>query len=333
MGSGSWSVAGYATTSAKIASGTTFGYDSAARARGIYKAHDSLDPKKAIPNDGPYAGQVMRESRDNDEHPNSTPIIIGFDNTGSMGRAPRTVQTKVPSVFGLLVRKGYVEDPQIAIATYGDAYCDRVPLQFSQFESDNRIDENLDNLFLEGGGGGNNGETATMLLYFAAYHTATDAYEKRGKKGYLFIIADEKMLPLTDTQVKETIGDLQPAGDLSVEALAEAVQEKWEVVILLIDNYAAKAQRSFEHYSALFGEDHVLTVQDIDTIAETIASVVGVLEGVVSDSDELADDLRDVGTKDVAIRDVTVAVSRLGGKKEMILTHDVGAAGAGAARL
>ena len=30
--------------------------------------------------------------------------------------------------------------------TYG------VPLQISQFESDNRIDDNLDNLFLEGGG-------------------------------------------------------------------------------------------------------------------------------------------------------------------------------------
>lgn len=333
MGSGTWSTSGYAATSAKIASGANFGYDRTARSTGVYKAHASLDPKKAIPKNGVYAGQVMRESRDSDEHPNSTPIIIGFDSTGSMGSVPRIVQTKLASVFGLLIRKGYAEDPQVAIATYGDAYCDRVPLQFSQFESDNKIDTNLDNLFLEGGGGGNNGETATMMLYFAAAHTSTDSYEKRGKKGYMFIIADEKMLPLEQHHVSSVIGDGQPMMDLSVESIAAAAKEKWEVIVLLINNYSAKSQRSEQHYSKLFGQDHVLVIQDPSTIAETIASAVGVMEGVVDGDDELAEDLKSVGTKDLVVRDVVTSVARLGGKREMVLNADLGPFGDPAARI
>lgn len=333
MGSGTWSVAGYAATSAKISSGTTFSYDRHVRSSGIYKAHDSLDPKKAIPKDGPYTGQVMRESRDSDEHPNSTPIIIGFDSTGSMGSVPRIVQTKLASVFGLLTRKGYAADPQIAITTYGDAYCDSVPVQFSQFESDNKIDTNLDNLYLEGGGGGNNGETATLMMYFAACHTATDSYEKRGKRGYMFVIADEQMLDLKAEHVKKHIGDGQPLIDLDVDSIAKAVSEKWEVVILLIDNYAAKMQNSEKQYTRLFGRDHVLVVENPETIAETIASAIGVMEGVVGSDDELTDDLKDIGTKDIAIRDITTSVARLGGGKEMLLTTPVGGASAGAARL
>jgi len=192
MGLGSWSASSYSkSTASKIASGTTFGYDSTARSTGLYKAHESLDP--TVKN---ADGKQIRESRDSVDHPNSVPIVVGFDATGSMGSVPRVVQKKLSGLFGLLTRKGYVEDPQISITAYGDAECDRVPLQISQFESDNKIDDNLDNLFLEGGGGGNGGETASLLWYYLINHTATDAWDKRGKKGYLFVIADERALDL-----------------------------------------------------------------------------------------------------------------------------------------
>ena len=124
-----------------------------------------------------------RRRGDSDEHPASTPIIVGFDETGSMGRIPRLVLTKLKTLFALLVDKGYATDPQIAVAAYGDAANgERAPLQISQFESDNRIDDNLDLIFLEGLGGGNNGETSNLLLYYAATHVSTDAFEKRGLK-------------------------------------------------------------------------------------------------------------------------------------------------------
>lgn len=313
MGSGSWSANTYATnTRSKINSGTSFAYSSAtySSSRSTWKAHEDLDPKREAGAGSPYAGQTVRESRDNDDHPNSVPIVTVFDTTGSMGSVPRVTQEKLAGLFGLLLRNGYVDDPQVMIGAYGDAYVDSVPLQISQFESDNRIDDNLDKLFLEGGGGGNGGETQTTAWYYLAYHTATDAWEKRGKKGYAFFVADEIALDLKPEHVKELIGDGEPMGPLDSESLAKAVSEKWDVYILLIDNMTAKMQGSEKFYSNLFGSDHVLVVEDPNSIAETIALAIGTLEGNI-DIDEGEDDLKATGSDELAIRSAVRATSNL----------------------
>lgn len=302
MGSGTWSSATYSAVSgAKIRAGATFDYS--ARATGV---HEKLDPKRLN-----AAGQNIRESRDSDEHPASTPIIVGFDETGSMGSIPRLVLTKLKTLFSLLVDKGYATDPQIAVAAYGDAANgERAPLQISQFESDNRIDDNLDLIFLEGLGGGNNGETSNLLLYYAATHVSTDAFDKRGRKGHLIIIGDERQVPLTPEMIRTYVGDEQPLlEDISFEGIARAVTEKWDVWILLIDNAAARMQHSEAFYTDLFGPDHVLVVEDPDTIAETIAALIGYAEG--RDAATIADDLTEAAGKEVAVR-VGRALSRVG---------------------
>ena len=160
MGSGRWSTDVYsAAANYRAASGTSaFAYsDSGAR-----KAHPALDP----------SGVAERESRDSDEHPQSTPIAVLFDVTGSMGAVPRVLQTKLPQLLGLLTRKGYATDPHIMFGAIGDATCDRVPLQVGQFESDNRMDDDLARIVLEGGGGGQQHESYELAMYFMARHTA-----------------------------------------------------------------------------------------------------------------------------------------------------------------
>jgi hypothetical protein len=311
MGYGTYSTSTYAaTTGAKISSGTTFGYDRTARSTGRFAAHESLDPTKKN-----VDGKLIRESRDGVDHPNAVPIVVGFDSTGSMARTPRIVQEKLANLFGLLLRKGYVEDPQVMISTYGDAYCDRVPLQVSQFESDNRIDDNLDNLLLEGGGGGNGGETASLLWYYLNKHVETDAWDKRGKKGYLFVIADEVALDLEPRHITQFIGEEEaPARDqLTVKKLAADLQEKWEVFVLLIDNSSAMMQGSQKFYTDLFGAKNVIILENDETVSETIGAVIGRLENDDLDDDELIDDLVSEGsTKAVAQKTVT-AIAKLGG--------------------
>lgn len=307
MGGGNWNATTYTSkTAPKIATGTNFGYSAATKASGKYQAHETLDPKKIN-----AQGLNIRESRDSTEHPNSVPIVVGFDETGSMGTIPQTVQEKLPNLFGLLTRKQYVEDPQICIAAYGDAYTDYVPLQISQFESDNRTDNNLESLFLEGNGGGNGGETQTLLWYYLAYHTATDAWEKRNKKGYLFLIGDERPLDLKPEQIKDFVGDGEPFGPLDQESLAKALQEKWEVIILLVDNQTCKWQGSRQVYEKLFGKNNVVTIEDANTITETIGSALGFLEGTLDNLDDAEEDLRAVGTSELVIAHTTKAVAGL----------------------
>ncbi len=303
MGGGSWSANTYAaSTGTKIASGSSFSYDRTTRSSGAYKAHETLDPSTKN-----AAGLNIREARDSVEHPNSVPIVITFDQTGSMGSIPSTVQTKLAGLMGLLTRQGYVEDPQVAIAAYGDAANNEyVPLQFSQFESDNRLDDSLDVLFLEGAGGGNLGETPNLAWYYTIAHTVTDAWEKRHKKGYYFMIADEVPLTITDIMVEKYIGDGEPIVDLKTEELAKKLQEQWDVYVLLIDNMTAKQQRSYKKYSDLFGSSHIIVVENPDTIAEVIGLTIGVGEGNLAGIEEAEADLVEVG---VSVHDAQKALS------------------------
>src|SRR3954447_4502470 len=221
MGSGRWSTDVFtAAENYRAATGASaFAYsDSGAR-----KAHPALDPN----------GVGKRESRDSDEHPQSTPIAVLFDVTGSMGGVPRGLQTKLPQLLGLLTRKGYARDPHIMFGAVGDATCDRVPLQFGQFESDNRMDEDLARIVLEGGGGGQKRESYELAMYFMARHTALDSVAKRGRRGYLFLIGDEMPYPRVDPkEVRRFIGD-DLREPIATEALVAELRRGYDVYYLM----------------------------------------------------------------------------------------------------
>jgi len=294
----------------RAATGSAFAYDRTVKATGRYEAHELVDVKKLN-----KAGENIRESLDTVEHPFTKPMVIGFDQTGSMGSIPGEMQKKLNTVFDLTTAKG-VEDVQIAVAAYGDAANDeRVPLQMSQFESGIKIDEALDVLFLEGHGGGNSGETSNLLFYYLAYHTRTDAFDKRGVKGKVYLIADEKQIPITAAHIEKYIGE-QPLGDLSFEGIAAAATEKWDVTILLINNSAAKYQRSEEFYGNLFGPDNVVIVQDVSAIPEMIAGLFAYDLG--RSIDDIKADLSATVGNAIAVR-VTDAIVKRSGTKSAAL--------------
>ena len=293
MGSGRWSTDVYAAAAAfRAATGRdAFDYSDSlyAMPRSGWKAHPTLDPK----------GVTVRESRDSDEHPESTAIAVLFDVTGSMGHVPRVLQQKLPKLLGLLLRKGYVTDPQILFGAIGDATVDRVPLQVGQFESDNRMDDHLGNLVLEGGGGGQMTESYELALYFMARHTSIDCFEKRGRRGYLFLIGDELAYPtVKGREVRHVIGD-RLGEDISVEAMVAEAQRAWDVYYVLPEGASyAGDRRVLDFWRGLLGQN-VLQLDDLDAVCETIALAVGLGEGTIDLDDGLAD-LEDVGSDKTA---------------------------------
>ena len=100
-------------------------------------------------------GVAFRESRDSAEHPNSLPIVFALDVTGSMGAIPEMLaKRELPQFMQGLLSAGVV-DPQVMFMAFGDANCDKGPLQVGQFESTAQdIDRWLTWSWLEGGGGG-----------------------------------------------------------------------------------------------------------------------------------------------------------------------------------
>ncbi len=281
MGGGTWDSRVYAsTTTRNINAGTSFGYDSYAKTNRVRAAHESLNPLSVAGPASPFAGRNIRESRDSAEHPNSTPIAIFFDETGSMGYVPREIQKQLGTLFNLLIDGQYASDPQVLIGAYGDADVDFVALQVGQFESDNRIDDALDNLYLEGAGGGNGFEHSALPWYYVATHTDTDNFNKRGKRGYLFTIGDEITGKLTSRAIKRYTGDDVETDITPRQALAMA-SEKWNVFHIVIDNFVAQGQGSVKFYTNLLGPNAIV-IQDINDLAELIATVVGFFEGRVT---------------------------------------------------
>jgi hypothetical protein len=277
MGSGLWSTDVYtAAANYRAAHGkSAFDYsDSGART-----VHPALDPR----------GVTVRESRDSDEHPFSTPIAVLFDVTGSMGGVPRVLQTKLPQLLGLLTRKGYATDPHLLFGAVGDATCDRVPLQIGQFESDNRMDEDLARIVLEGGGGGQKRESYELAMYFMTRHTSLDSVLKRGRRGYLFLIGDEMPYPrVSPSAVGRFIGDSLSEAIATEQILAE-LRRVFDVYYLM----PAAASWGGDHeiltrWRDLLGQN-VLELDDLDAVCETIALTVGIGEDAIDLDAGLAD--------------------------------------------
>lgn len=266
MGSGSFSTSAYRAFTTASASKTT---DEIYSLRSIDK---SLDPK----------GVKLRESRDSADNPNSTPVIIALDVTGSMGIIADTIARKGLGVLfqGILDRKP-ITNPHLMFMAIGDAHCDEAPLQVSQFEADNRIVEQLTKIWIEHGGGGNKSESYNFPWYFAANHTEHDAYIKRGKRGYLFTIGDEEAPEnLTRAQIKKFIGDTIEADQSSAVILAEA-QRTYDVFHIVIkegDYARSHLSTVMSTWTALLGQ-RVIPLADHTKLGETIISAMEIAEG------------------------------------------------------
>src|SRR3546814_2864338 len=77
--------------------------------------HALLDPSK--PN---KAGKIVRESFDSDAHPESVPVAVLFDVTGSMQHNPQLFVKKLGTLMTMLVKKGILAHPHVLFGAYGD---------------------------------------------------------------------------------------------------------------------------------------------------------------------------------------------------------------------
>ena len=169
-----------------------------------------------------------RESRDSADSPESTPIIIGFDDTGSMGYlAQEIAKNSLNKTLTEIYNKNPVTNPHVMCAAIGNAG-DVGPLQVTQFEADIKIVEQLLDLWIPLRGCGDSGDP--LIWYFAAKHTSIDSWEKRGKKGFLFTIGDDSIKGhIFCHYFNEIFGDEIKGSYLEIEDILEMAQEKYHV--------------------------------------------------------------------------------------------------------
>ena len=266
MGGGSWtssSWTSYATASVKGRSRAEI-----FRASGMKEAYD---PSKI----------TIRESVDSIDNPLSTPVIIGVDVTGSMGiLAEQLIVGGLNTTFTELLKRRPVTDPHVMAMAIGDAYCDRAPLQVTQFEADIRIAQQLTDLYLEGGGGGNLGESYSLAHAFAGLKTVHDSFRKRSRKGFLFTVGDEPVLDgVTKEQLKSVLG-VDAQGDLSAQACIDLASRSYEVFHIIVDG--SYARRDLAGVRATWDPilpQRVIHLKDPSKLSETIVSTIELVAG------------------------------------------------------
>ena len=231
-------------------------------------------------------GLTVRESRDSDAHPQSVAVIFALDVTGSMGDIPRQLaRTELPTFMKILGECNVV-DPQLLFMAVGDATSDRASLQVGQFESSAELmDQWLTWSFLEGGGGGTGSESYELAIYTAAQHTDIDCWNKRRKKGYLFLTGDELPYPAVSRhQVDALLGDRLDA-DVPIEEVISACAESYHIFFLIPD--LARRARCEKRWRELLG-DRVICMESHHDTCIVAASLVALTEKSVANVDALS---------------------------------------------
>ena len=256
MGGGSWTTASYCTYSKSA--GKSYSTTTGRVTNQVFhqnKLDKSLDPKLFS----------VRECVNNEEHPNTIPIILGLDVTGSMGATCKECAEALGVIMTSLYKK--YKDIEFCIMGIGDLAYDDAPIQMSQFESDVRIAESLDKVYMEHGGGGNTYESYTAAWYMGLKRTKLDAVDKQGRKGIIITMGDEELNDATNSKEQ---------ADVKTNELYEEVSKKFDVFHIAVNDsgncYDYHKKGIDETFGDLLGKR--LKISTINKLSETIESCI-----------------------------------------------------------
>ncbi len=271
MGGGSWTSESYDayTRTTRGVDAATYSTMSVKNVQEVYRSrrlHKELNPLN-----------VMRECCDSEEHPNTIPVILALDVTGSMGKAATEVAQKLGEIMADIYNSKIVPDVEFCVMAIGDLYCDSAPIQISQFESDIRIAEQLDNIFFEGGGGGNDWESYTAAWYMGLHHCKLDCWQ-RGKRGIIITLGDEQLNPyLQKVILHEKVGDsLQ--GHVETDQLYKDASQKFDIHHISVDDFHSSYRRNNDcdmvdlSWRRYLGQNYHIST--IGSLSKTITDII-----------------------------------------------------------
>ena len=277
MGTSSWSNDDFVSYSKVTHKNVS--YDKAGRATLDWmgmSAQETFSRRGIDPELDPY--NVTRECCNTTEHPDTKPVILALDVTGSMGKAAQEVASKLNVIMTKIYNDKRISDIEFIVMGIGDLAYDRAPIQMSQCESDIRIAEHLDKIYFEGGGGGNQYESYTAAWYMGLYHTKFDRDIKNGKKSLIITLGDETLNPYLPINKLATVtGDDQIAEeDVLTSHLFRAASQKFGIYHINVLHH--KTPRSYTPYvrpswTLTIGEQNYFE-KKIDEIEDIIPQII-----------------------------------------------------------
>lgn len=224
----------------------------------------------------------------------SLPVLTAFDGTGSMGGNVAKAFEAIGRLFTVLQPLSSRVNVQIASSVWQDV-CDwedygYPTIQVSQFESDERVAEQM-RLLLPAKAGGDTTEDYQLGLLYTLRQVETDWQEYYGLKPYLIVVADEvgrdEIRPST---AKKHLGIELQSTVTTVEVCRQLLRS-WQVFYLNVGGGdGSPSSRVTSWWSRLLGPGRVIEVpnRSLEFLAELQAGLVWVGETAQPTRDGLA---------------------------------------------
>ena len=252
-------------------------------------------------------GITYRECRDSDVNPESIGIIFGLDCTGSMRGVLELLATKYLCQFMKIVKQ-FVPYPQPLMAGIGDERGgDVAPCQLGQFECEAQlIDQWLTRLDINQNGFDNDGESYELIFYAAARKMAMDCWEKRDRKGYLFVTGDDKPFDFVSArEVLHVFGD-KIANNIPMASIIKEASKTFHPFFMIPDH----ARRSYcEGPWRKYLGDNVICLEDAADTSAAAGAIIGLTEGRLADLDAVSAKLKSMQIEGAQVQRVIGAIA------------------------
>lgn len=204
---------------------------------GIWKGHDFSKARSAFDVSAGRSYSAAKASRkshrdlvpDEIVTQSPTPIIILCDVTGSMGKWPATIFSKLPYLDHELRTEYLGEDMEICFGAIGDANGDDYPLQIRQFTKGIGMEKALKELVIEGNGGGQVRETYELG---ALYCVRKISMPKAIIKPILIMIGDEKPYSYVSPDQAQEFAKVKLERQIPTEIVFKELQKKFSVYLI-----------------------------------------------------------------------------------------------------
>lgn len=208
-----------------------------AKGREIYRKTGHMDPLVDVKGKLRLSHNSFKKDGDKAILVNgiALPVWSGFDGTGSMGEMAGIAHAAMGEIMAMLNGVRHRYNPQLSTSVVQDV-CDPHPVfQMSQFETDERVAEQI-RLLIPDGGGGDSTEDYQLALAYLMLAVDADINNFYGLKGYGFIVGDEIGRERVEAElVLERLGHkLQKS--MTTKAVAKEVLKKWHLFYIVVGN-------------------------------------------------------------------------------------------------
>lgn len=203
-------------------------------------------------------------------------LVIACDVTGSMGKWPGTIFSKLPYLE--FETKEYLGDSiGISFAAIGDGHHDQYPLQVRPFVNGIELKTSLEKLIIEGGGGGSSEESYDLA---AAYYAYNVSFPKSIHKPIFIFIGDEGLYNYLDENMLLEWSKHEMTQKMAVKELFDKLKAKYSVYIIRkpynceANNPTPSENRIQNQWIDLLGAENVVSLPNADRVVDVIFGIL-----------------------------------------------------------